>query len=433
MQMTTEGQAAPLVSPRRYSRAFVVVAQGLALLTLLVLSGLPVVESAEAATPKPYWWDGDCDANNNPGSKPFIYMGNEASYRGVKACHGGEEKKVQFTDASRNALGQRTEWDCVELVTRYMYLVHGVAPYKGNGKDVVWNYSGKLLKKVYNNGKQLPSPGDILSMGTSGYGHAAIVTAVNVDRKGNGSVITLEQNAGNNAPEGVGEINVINKTLMPRTAKITGWLHAPQQSKPKQPAQPAPKPSSPKSSSTNYAGHIVQWDGDTNSQKTSWLVTPDRRRLWIPDTDTYQCLKAKGAPGPTVLSASALDQLPDMTDRMAPCGNSLEYNHVLRRNMELRSGDGRYVFRLQGDGNLVLKGPSGRPLWDASHSDIDWLVMHKNGNLVGYAGGDTTDSPVWATDTSQSGAYHLVVQNDGNVVLYSQKKVIWSTNTAGQT
>ena len=36
---------------------------------------------------------------------------------------------------------------------------------------------------------------------------------------------------------------------------------------------------------------------------------------------------------------------------------------VLRRDMYLQWSDGRYRFWLQSDGNLVLYGPSGRPLW----------------------------------------------------------------------
>src|SRR5690242_7896361 len=33
-----------------------------------------------------------------------------------------------------------------------------------------------------------------------------------------------------------------------------------------------------------YAGKIVQWNGVTKTQKTSWLVSPDLKRYWIPDS-----------------------------------------------------------------------------------------------------------------------------------------------------
>lgn len=69
----------------------------------------------------------------------------------------------------------------------------------------------------------------------------------------------------------------------------------------------------------DYAGHIVQWSGDTKAQKTAWYVTADLKRHWIPNAATYWCLKRKGAPGPNVLPASTLNQLPDQTGNWAKC------------------------------------------------------------------------------------------------------------------
>jgi glucosylceramidase len=68
-----------------------------------------------------------------------------------------------------------------------------------------------------------------------------------------------------------------------------------------------------------YVGHIVQWEGDTNTQKTAWLVTPDGHRNWIPDVATYNCLKSHGAPGPDVLTSWELNQLPDDNGVWARC------------------------------------------------------------------------------------------------------------------
>jgi len=68
-----------------------------------------------------------------------------------------------------------------------------------------------------------------------------------------------------------------------------------------------------------YIGHIVQWNGDKKAQKTAWLVGSDLRRRWIPDIATYNCLKARGAPGPDVLPAATLDRLKDLTGVRATC------------------------------------------------------------------------------------------------------------------
>lgn len=72
---------------------------------------------------------------------------------------------------------------------------------------------------------------------------------------------------------------------------------------------------------SQYAGHIVQWDGDTKAQKTAWLVGPDLHRRWIPSSAVYYCLKSQGAPGPDVLPSSILNQLPDLTGVQASCSS----------------------------------------------------------------------------------------------------------------
>jgi hypothetical protein len=81
---------------------------------------------------------------------------------------------------------------------------------------------------------------------------------------------------------------------------------------------PAGNPYAPKPS--DYIGHIVQWDGDRNTQKTAWLVGQDGKRYWIPTIAIYWCLKGQGVPGPDVLPAAMLDRLPD-TGKWAACSS----------------------------------------------------------------------------------------------------------------
>jgi hypothetical protein len=179
---------------------------------------------------------------------------------------------------------------------------------------------------------------------------------------------------------------------------------------------------------SGYAGQIVQWNGDTKAQKTAWYVTPDLRRLWIPDAGTYYCLKGRGVAGPTALSAALLNQLPDQTNQWVACGDRMSANRVLRRNMYLQSNDGRYRLWLQGDGNLVLYGPSGRALWANNRFNTDLVIMQGDGNLVGY-----TNSGVatWASNTVGR-ANMLVVQSDGNLVLYGPSGAAWATGADGR-
>lgn len=60
----------------------------------------------------------------------------------------------------------------------------------------------------------------------------------------------------------------------------------------------------------DWANHIVQWDGDTKTQKTSWLVSAGYLRNHIESSAQFFCLKAS-YPGPVKLPAATLDQLAD--------------------------------------------------------------------------------------------------------------------------
>jgi cell wall-associated NlpC family hydrolase len=91
---------------------------------------------------------------------------------------------------------------------------------------------------------------------------------------------------------------------------------------------------------------------------------------------------------------------------------------------QLGAGDwlqnGNYRLVMQTDGNLVLYGPTG-PLW-ATHSNSPAAA---NAVLVNQGDGNlviyTADrrSAVWASRTNGKGAGRLVMQSDGNVVLYN--------------
>ena len=182
---------------------------------------------------------------------------------------------------------------------------------------------------------------------------------------------------------------------------------------------------------SSYAGHIVKWSGETPTPVTSWYVTADLKRLWIPDGGTYNCFKARAAPGPDLLPSTTLNQLPDQAGKWAPCGDNMGVNRVLRRGMNLKSSDGRYQWVLQTDGNLVLYGPSGRPIWANGRFTTQFVIMQGDGNMVGYtdAGGVT-----WATNTAGTGtANRLVIQSDGNAVIYAGSRAVWATNTVGRT
>jgi hypothetical protein len=113
------------------------------------------------------------------------------------------------------------------------------------------------------------------------------------------------------------------------------------------------------------------------------------------------------------------------------------------------SGSDNYL-ALQADGNLVIDTSAGSQVWQAGRANADELcsggdlpagdylyspsetyklIMQTDGNLVVYKGSTATGSS--STAGSGSGNY-LAMQADGNLVIYtSAGQAVWATGTAG--
>ncbi|WP_433088638.1 hypothetical protein ACQP1P_21145 [Dactylosporangium sp. CA-052675] len=107
-------------------------------------------------------------------------------------------------------------------------------------------------------------------------------------------------------------------------------------------------------------------------------------------------------------------------------------NQQITMTYFLRSPDSRYHLLLQDDGNLVLYGPGYHLLW-STHS------FGAGGNhLVMQGDGNLVlykpdGTGVWASGTWTSYGAHLSLQDDGNLVIYTTaNQAVWSTGTSGQ-
>ncbi|MGB3463942.1 MAG: hypothetical protein WBA74_01675 [Cyclobacteriaceae bacterium] len=91
------------------------------------------------------------------------------------------------------------------------------------------------------------------------------------------------------------------------------------------------------------------------------------------------------------------------------------------------SRDGRFKLILQTDGNLVLYQGS-LALWNSAthYRGVVRAAMQTDGNLVLY---DNANRAKWATNTSGRAGSWLNIQNDGNVVLYRNNVPQWQTFT----
>lgn len=193
--------------------------------------GRPLPEHARVATgqasdlPAPPWWEGECDTVNFRAATGVAAYPLGAEYRGMRACgprpwaDGGPERWVDF-----GAGNSQIEWQCPEISKRFLYLAYGIPPYPANGSQVVSNYTGNVLEKVWNcTSGRAPQPDDVLSYGaTTTYGHTSVVVASHVDATGNGTVEVIEQNS---SPDGYGVLDVADWCVA--GGYVTGWLHRP--------------------------------------------------------------------------------------------------------------------------------------------------------------------------------------------------------------
>lgn len=153
---------------------------------------------------QPAWWNNTSGPNmpcdytnykNATGVTPILLT----SWRGIQVCGPAPttDYGVKFIPNPNGTI--ENEFECTELVKRYLLLLYGLPPIAANGYQVVNAYTSAypaLLKKITPNMHIFPSVGDVLSYGTAYPGHTAIVTSVaNPDSStGSAGVTVIEQN-----------------------------------------------------------------------------------------------------------------------------------------------------------------------------------------------------------------------------------------------
>ncbi len=177
----------------------------------------------------PSWWNGKCDDTNYYAhTTPHTHSTVLAKWHKVSACGpvGGPDYAVQFFPG---AWGEY-EFECVELVMRFLYLEWGIAPWAGNANQIA--YSSSLPGSIvfyHNDGSHEIVPGDIITENASpqnSVGHTAVVTGIALDGTGTGTINILEQNA---SSSGQRSLNVQNWQVQPDAwiwgQTVQGWLH----------------------------------------------------------------------------------------------------------------------------------------------------------------------------------------------------------------
>lgn len=91
----------------------------------------------------------------------------------------------------------------------------------------------------------------------------------------------------------------------------------------------------------------------------------------------------------------------------------------------LVSPSGKYTFTLNPNGELTLVGPGVDWSSSTKSANVGCLVMQSDGNLVLY---DTNKNDLWSSGTFNNASF-LVIQDDGNAVIYAMNNK-WSSGTS---
>ncbi|WAS96580.1 lectin [Nannocystis punicea] len=110
----------------------------------------------------------------------------------------------------------------------------------------------------------------------------------------------------------------------------------------------------------------------------------------------------------------------------------LDPGQFIKRNTpddRITSANGRYSLIMQNDGNLVIYN-QGSAIWatNTAGTDGETAVMQTDGNFVLYR---VNGTPLWASNTAGRPVSYVIMQDDGNLVVY-QTLATWASNTAGQ-
>jgi hypothetical protein len=170
--------------------------------------------------------------------------------------------------------------------------------------------------------------------------------------------------------------------------------------------------------------------GAAHDQQAPSDVTPDQ--VLLPDTEPPP--DGTAPPPPDQGAQPPPDQGAPLPPPTTQCGGKtytvqpdrLMPNQMLVPGQSVTSQNGGYSLVMQPDGNLVLyKG--GKALWSSNTGGkaVSKAVMQCDGNLVVYG----FPKALWESKTAGSPGAYLVVQDDGNTVIYKPHVALWSSKT----
>ena len=164
---------------------------------------------------------------------------------------------------------------------------------------------------------------------------------------------------------------------------------------------------------------------------TSWAHAVQRRSCLEAANTYYETVKRMGG---DAFRDAQKNATCNTNGRATPNGQNRGDRLVSHTEMYegdyLLSGDGRFKLVMQGDGNLVIY-KQGAAIWTSNTNGVDCTPY----KLAMQSDGNLViygkNRPIWASDTNGQGShpFSLVMQNDGNLVIYDPSRPTWASGT----
>ena len=176
------------------------------------------------------------------------------------------------------------------------------------------------------------------------------------------------------------------------------------------------------------------------SHSTVWVLDQDRALsdqgkpfAYLPQYDSGDHVLPNDAGYQAIAAAMPLDIFTQATP-LAPANPATDCSTGVTPGQTLtsiQSCDGRFALAFLSNGDMTVTQTDAQGshlLWSAGTSNLGAVqaVMLQTGNLVLN---DANGRTVWATNTDFGPVANLLMQNDGNLVLYNLRKPVWSTGT----
>ncbi|QHS58788.1 M57 family metalloprotease [Chitinophaga agri] len=167
---------------------------------------------------------------------------------------------------------------------------------------------------------------------------------------------------------------------------------------------------------------------------TNWQPSGESAAIHIPSTPSTDgsSIMNGGTCGASWAGLSYYDKVALLSLYPVTLGgpNNLQPGQQLAQGELIRSEDGRFILVLQGDGNLVLYYYN-VALWNSGTYGNPGITKAIMQGDGNLVLYDNNFVPYWSSGTSAYPGSYLVLQNDGNLVVYQGATARWASNTGG--